>query len=81
MLQVPHLNVWSHGLCYEFPIFLFDSFVEKVGELTEMADLQASPQNFKSFPESRYATYVTVQQAFRPSGIIDEVKRYFSGTN
>ena len=59
--------------------FVFACFVEKVGELRKMADLQKSQQTFKAFPEARYATDVTFQQAFRPSRGIEEGKRYFSG--
>ena len=59
--------------------FVFACFVEKVGELHTMADLQKSQQTFKAFPEARYATDVTFQHAFRPSGSIEKGKRYFSG--
>ena len=51
---------------------IFDCFVEKAGELNKISDLRESQQNFKSFPESRYATDVTFRQAFRPSGSIEE---------
>ena len=55
--------------------FVFDCFVEKVGELNKISDLRTSQQNLKSFPEAPYATDVTFQQAFRPSGSIEEGKR------
>ena len=59
--------------------FFFACFVEKVGALHKMADLQKSQQKFKSFSEARYATDVNFQQEFRPSESIEEGKRYFSG--
>ena len=34
---------------------------------------------FKNYPMSRYATDVTFQQSFRPSGSFEEGKVYFSG--
>ena len=43
-----------------------------------MSDLRESQHDFKSFPKALHATDVTFQQAFRPSGSIEEGKRYFS---
>lgn len=44
-----------------------------------MEKLRKENQVFKNFKYARYATDVTFQQSFRPSGSIEEGKAYFSG--
>ena len=44
-----------------------------------MKELHANGHVFKNYPMARYATDVTFQPAFRPSGSVEEGKRYYSG--
>ena len=58
---------------------IYDKFVLS-GLLTfDMASLQNSGRCFKNYPCARYATDVTFQQAYRPSGAMEEGKKFYSG--
>ena len=58
---------------------IYDKFVLS-GLLTfDMASLQNSGRCFKNYPCDRYATDVTFQQAYRPSGAMEEGKKFYSG--
>ncbi|KAG3205995.1 hypothetical protein PC128_g1016 [Phytophthora cactorum] len=59
--------------------FLYGNFVLNEEKRWTMNQLMASGNTFTNFPSARYATNVTFQHADRPSGNINEVKKYFSG--
>lgn len=44
-----------------------------------MSEVLRREEGFKNFSCVRYATYVTFQLAFRPSGSVSEGKVYYSG--
>ena len=44
-----------------------------------MAQMIRGKQTFHNFPAARYATDVTLQQSFRPSGSLQEGRLFFSG--
>lgn len=58
---------------------IYEDFVVEVGKMYTMDRLQLDECRFTNFKEARYATDVTFQQSFRPSGSIEEGKRYYSG--
>lgn len=59
--------------------FAYQSFVTEVSKIHTMENMIENDQQFGNFKCARYATDVTFQQSFRPSGNIAEGKRYFSG--
>ena len=58
---------------------LYESLVLNLGESWTIMRMIQMHQTFKTFKFCRYATNVTFQQAYRPSGTMEEGKRYFSG--
>lgn len=59
--------------------FLYKEFVTNASKEYNMSTLNQRKQLFRSFPYALYATDVTFQQSYRPSGSVDEGKRYYSG--
>jgi len=58
---------------------MHDLFVKDVAELNPMAELIEQKTRFKNFDFAIEAVDVTFQQANRPSGNMQEGKKYFSG--
>lgn len=58
---------------------LYDLFVEKWGQDLTMTKMIRRDQTFRHFPVARYATDVTFQLAYRPSGNVQEGSLYYSG--
>ena len=58
---------------------VFEHYVEYQGKKWKMAYMAGKNIGFKNYPMARYATDVTFQQSFRPSGSLEEGKLYFSG--
>lgn len=59
--------------------YLYEELVEGAAKRYSMKKLEAMNTTFGNFPQARYATDVTFQQSYRPSGNIQEGKLYFSG--
>ena len=58
---------------------LYETCVRKLEEKWTVAKLRSSNTTFQHFHMARYATDVTFQQSYRPSGSMAEGKKYFSG--
>ena len=58
---------------------VFHHYVEYKGKKWKMAVMESKKVGFKNYPVARYATDVTFQQSFRPSGSVEEGKLYYSG--
>lgn len=59
--------------------YIYKHFVVDNENEFRMAELMKNRQQFSHFKCARYATDVTFQMAFRPSGNIQEGKKYYSG--
>ena len=54
----------------------YEHYVSNQTTRWSMKELHANGHVFKNYPMARYATDVTIQPAFRPSGSVEEGKRY-----
>ena len=59
--------------------YAYDAFVGSCLAQWSMESMRKKNSSFKHFTRARYATDVTFQQSFQPSGSVQEGKRYFSG--
>lgn len=57
---------------------VYRTCVVDLGKKYRMVDLQEKQTLFSAYPYARYATDVTFQQAYRPSGSLQEGKLYYS---
>ena len=59
--------------------FVYQAFLKNGFVDWSMAAMLARDSESKKFPFARYATDVTFQQGFRPSGSVREGKKHFTG--
>ena len=57
---------------------VYEHYVNNQTKRWSMKELHANGHILKNYPMARYATDVTFQPSFRPSGSIEEGKRYYS---
>ena len=58
---------------------VYDSYVEYQARKWSMEPLKSKYRCFRKYPMARFSTDVTFQPIFRPSGSIEEGKKYVSG--
>lgn len=60
-------------------VHLYDHFIGKESEKSTMENFRRNNLTFSNTPEALYAVDVRLQHCYRPTGAMENVKKYFSG--
>lgn len=78
-IKTPTFEQLIHNFVSVLHKHIYESLVVEFTSSYTVTKLKSTGNAFKNFPYARYATDVTFQQCFRPSGSMQEGKVFFSG--